>query len=61
MTQLALEATNSTHLQVEWDTTKSNGQHRKDVSIEKFMNLFPDFQFTPFKDGVKEVYQQLYL
>jgi GDP-L-fucose synthase len=59
MTKIVLEATNSTHLKVEWDTTKSNGQHRKDVSIEKLMNKFPNYKFTTFYNGVKEVYEQL--
>ena len=39
MVELALIATDSTYLKVEWDTTKSNGQHRKDVSIEKLKFL----------------------
>ena len=59
MTRLALEASESTHLNVEWDTTKSNGQYRKDVSTEKLMNIFPNYQFTSFYDGVKLVYEQL--
>lgn len=59
MTRLALIATNSEHLQVEWDTSKPNGQYRKDVDIQVLMKNFPDFQFTSFVDGVREVYDNL--
>ena len=59
MTMMALEATNSTHLRVEWDTTKDDGQYRKDVDNLVLKRNFPDFEFTKFVDGVKEVYNQL--
>lgn len=36
-----------------------NGQYRKDVSSDKFKLLFPEFEFTLFKDGVKKVYDKI--
>ena len=36
-----------------------NGQFRKDVSSEKMMSLMPDFKFTPFNEGIKQVYNIL--
>jgi GDP-L-fucose synthase len=48
----------------DWTITYSNplmdGQYRKDVSIEKFQNIFPQFQFTKFAEGIKRVYIKRY-
>lgn len=33
-----------------------NGQYRKDVSTDKLNSLLPNFQFTPFAEGIKQVY-----
>ena len=59
MVDLSLTVTNSTHLKVEWDTTKEDGQYRKDVDCSKLYKNFPDFKFTNFIDGVRETYNQL--
>ncbi|GFR04940.1 GDP-L-fucose synthase, partial [Trichonephila clavata] len=37
-----------------FDTTKSDGQHKKTASNEKLRKYKPDFVFTPFKEAVKE-------
>ena len=39
-----------------YDTEMSDGCMKKTVSNEKFKNLFPNFEFTSFKDGVNETY-----
>lgn len=36
-----------------------NGQLRKDVCNEKLMNIFPNFKFTSFKEGIKKVYDKI--
>lgn len=36
-----------------------NGQHRKDVSSNKLISLFPEFKFTPFEQGIKKVYDKI--
>ena len=59
MTELALIATDSTHLRVEWDSTKEDGQYRKDVDNKIISTYFPSFKFTKFLDGVREVYNEL--
>jgi GDP-L-fucose synthase len=59
MAEMALIATDSTHLRIEWDTTKEDGQYRKDVDCTVLNKNFPDFQFTDFIDGVREVYNEL--
>lgn len=56
MAEIALNATNNTHLEIKFDTSKPNGQLRKDVDTTKFKSHFPTFQFTSFEDGVKELY-----
>ncbi|XP_074059074.1 GDP-L-fucose synthase isoform X1 [Macrotis lagotis] len=37
-----------------FDTTKSDGQFKKTASNKKLRTYLPDFQFTPFKQAVKE-------
>lgn len=55
--KLALEATGNTNLQVRYDTSMPNGQHRRDVSIEKLKKVFPNFEFTSYIDGIKMTYE----
>ena len=59
MTEMALVATDSTHLRIEWDTSKEDGQYRKDVDCSLLNKNFPNFKFTNFIDGVKETYYRL--
>ncbi|XP_044525392.1 GDP-L-fucose synthase isoform X1 [Gracilinanus agilis] len=40
--------------EVTFDTTKSDGQFKKTASNKKLRTYLPDFQFTPFKQAVKE-------
>jgi len=40
--------------EVVWDTTKADGQFKKTASNQKLRNLYPEFKFTSFEDGVKE-------
>lgn len=46
---------------IKYDKTKPDGQYRKDVSLEKFRMLFPDFRFTSLEEGVVEVYKHIKL
>ncbi|XP_069101847.1 GDP-L-fucose synthase-like [Argopecten irradians] len=39
---------------VVYDTTKSDGQFKKTASNSKLRKYRPDFQFTPFKQAIKE-------
>ena len=57
--QKALEATNSTHLKINYDPSKPNGQYRKDISVEKFRTIFPDFKFTSYVDGMGLTYKSM--
>ena len=60
MAEIALDVTGNKNINILWDTNKPNGQFRKDVSIDKFKNLFPNFKFTPLSDGIKIVYETYY-
>jgi nucleoside-diphosphate-sugar epimerase len=44
---------------IKYDSTKPDGQFRKDVSLLKFNNLFPEFEFTPLHVGISEVFESL--
>ncbi len=37
-----------------FDTTKSDGQFKKTASNKKLMSLYPDFKFTPIKEGLRK-------
>ena len=54
---IAMEATGNTNLEIRYDTTMPNGQHRRDVSIEKLKKVFPNFKFTSYIDGIRMTYE----
>jgi GDP-L-fucose synthase len=56
MAEIALNVTNNTHLGIKFDTTKPNGQLRKDVDNTIFKKHFPNFKFTSFEEGIIELY-----
>ena len=60
MAEIALNVTNNQNIKIIWDTSKPNGQFRKDVSTDKFKKLFPSFKFTPLSEGIKLVYNSYY-
>lgn len=60
MAKIALDATGNKSIKINWDTTKPNGQLRKDVSTDIFKSIFPNFKFTPLSDGIKIVYETYY-
>lgn len=56
MANIALKSCDAKNLKIVWDTNKPNGQHRKDVSIEKLKSLLPDFSPLKLSEGIKMVY-----
>ena len=60
MSEIALSSCESEHLEIIWDTTKPNGQYRKDVSIEKLKSLLPEFNPISLFEGIKLVYKNYY-
>ena len=53
---IALKTCCSKDMKIVYNSSYPNGQHRKDVSINKFRNFFPNFKFTPLNEGIKFVY-----
>ena len=39
-------------IEIEYDSTKADGQHRKTASNSKLMTLMPHFEFTPIEAGI---------
>lgn len=60
MANIALQSCDAENLEIKWDTDKPNGQHRKDVSIEKLKTLLPDFFPLNLSEGIKMVYNSYY-
>lgn len=60
MAREALEATDSQDIRIIYDTSKPNGQMRKDIDTTKFKNIFSNYEFTPYIKGIKQTYNTLY-
>lgn len=39
--------------EVQFDTSKADGQHKKTASPRKLQSLYPEFTFTPFQEAVQ--------
>jgi GDP-L-fucose synthase len=59
MAEIALDACGSNHLEIIWDTSKPNGQFRKDVSVELLKQSIPNFDPISLYQGIKLTYQHL--
>jgi GDP-L-fucose synthase len=60
MAREALEAADAQYLRIVYDTSKPNGQYRKDIDTTKFKNIFPNYKFTSYIQGIKQTYNKLY-
>lgn len=60
MANIALNSCDAEHLDIIWDLSKPNGQHRKDVSIGKLKSLLPNFNPLSLSEGIKLVYNNYY-
>jgi GDP-L-fucose synthase len=54
--ETALKACDLEHLELTFDASKPDGQFRKDVSNARMRKIMPDFQFTPWETGIRQVY-----
>lgn len=59
MAQIALKACGAEYIKIEYDTTKPNGQYRKDVSSEILKSKLPSFNPINLYDGIKQTYNYL--
>ena len=55
----ALVVCGAEDLEIKFDTSKPDGQFRKDASNKRMMSIFPDFNFTSLDDGIRESYEYL--
>jgi GDP-L-fucose synthase len=46
------------NLKIEFDTTKPNGQLRKDVTYTELKRIISDFEFIKLKNGIKQTYDE---
>ena len=54
--RVALRSTNSERLSIVYDTSKPNGQMRKDVCTDRFKRLIPNFSFLGVGEGIARCY-----
>lgn len=59
MAEIALKACDAEHLSIDFDTTKPNGQYRKDVSVDLLKEKIPSFNPMNLFDGIKQTYNYL--
>ena len=60
MAREALEALDARDMRIVYDMSKPNGQYRKDIDTTKFKNIFPNYEFTSYVEGIKQTYNTLY-
>jgi GDP-L-fucose synthase len=56
MARVVLKVMDAEDLEIRYDTTKSNGQMRRDLDISKFKSLIPDYKFVTLQEGITELY-----
>jgi GDP-L-fucose synthase len=56
--KIALEACDASHISIEYDSTKPNGQMRKDIEISNMVKYFPEFTAIKLKDGIRDIYHK---
>lgn len=54
--RIALKATDSEHLAIEFDASKPDGQYRKDVSTDIMKSIIPDFEAVSLLNGIRMSY-----
>jgi GDP-L-fucose synthase len=59
MTKIALKSCDFETANILFDTTKPDGQYRKDVSINKLKTLLPTFTTLKLEDGIKLVFNKI--
>jgi GDP-L-fucose synthase len=57
--EIALKACEAEDVEILWDSSKPDGQFRKDVSNEKMLRIIPDFEFTSLEEGIKKTYKKI--
>ena len=55
--EIGKKACKKENLVVNWDSTKPDGQFRKDVDSSKLLKALGGFEFTTLEDGIKKTYE----
>jgi len=59
LVQKTLGSLNKNHYIKYNNNANLDGQYRKDVCSDKMKSVLPDFKFTKFEDGIKQVYDKI--
>ena len=59
MAKIALDACGATYLDIKFDSTKPDGQFRKDVSPAKMFKTIPNINITKLFNGIKYTYDKV--
>ena len=59
MAQIALKVCGAEYIKIEYDTTKPNGQYRKDVSVDLIKSKISSFNPIKLKEGIEQTYNYL--
>lgn len=57
--KIALRACDADDMKIEYDSSKPDGQFRKDVSTDRLKAIFPDFKPTKLYHGIRSTYSIL--
>ncbi len=57
--EIALKACDAQDLEIEWDTSKPDGQFRKDVTARQLEVVFPSMMYELLEYGLRDVYMYL--
>lgn len=57
--KIALRACEATHLKIEYDSSKPDGQFRKDVNVDLLKKIIPDFKPIDLYSGIKNTYDYI--
>ena len=55
--KIALKATDSTDIEIEFDDSYPDGQFQKDLSIKRLTEIIGSFNFTPLSEGIKKTFE----
>lgn len=59
MAEKALKVLNLDNIKIKFDSSKPDGQFRKDISIDRLNYLFPNFNPLSFEEGIKLTYDKI--
>jgi len=55
--RIAVSVSDNPNLTIQYDSSKPNGQYRKDIDTTLLKKVFGDFKFTPYIEGLRKTYR----